>query len=336
MIAQQPDVTVRLDDRIRLMSAILAATDWPDKAQARQPHGTHAHARATRRYLKDHSGHDAVRSLQNLIDQGAPLEAVYTFALCLNWPDLELQLDALPGWIPPNWLAHLRDFLRVTDLTSWWADEARPWQKSVEEASKIITGQGVTLKPFLRPFLGEITEDLLFLPNISYPTDQEIGIRLGNDLICIAPPRLAWGDSPPWPFDEDPVHIYRAMLTQFGRQLLVSYLRVHADRIAAARSTALPVSDQFRAMHPSWEEQFTALFVAAAVAIYLEDYVSKAEADAYVLMARKTQGMTILPGTISVLRRYLTEQETGRYTSLIDFLHIFPKQLRVAKRIVML
>ena len=64
--------------------------------------------------------------------------------------------------------------------------------------------------------------------------------------------------------------------------------------------TELPVSDQFRALHPTWEEQFISLFVAAAVAMYLEDYVSESEAKAYVLLERKARGMQILPGTVSV------------------------------------
>jgi hypothetical protein len=39
---------------------------------------------------------------------------------------------------------------------------------------------------------------------------------------------------------------------------------------------------------------------------------------------------------MSVLRRYLSELDNGRYTDLIDFLPVFPKQLRVAKKIVTL
>jgi hypothetical protein len=46
--------------------------------------------------------------------------------------------------------------------------------------------------------------------------------------------------------------------------------------------------------------------------------------------------MHILPGMISVLRRYLSERENGRYNSLLDFMPIFPKQLRIANRIVTL
>lgn len=334
MMTQQTDVTVRLDDRIRFMSALLAATNWPEKSQAKQPHGTHLHARATRKYLNDHLEHPAVQYMQQLLDQGAPLEALFTFALCLSWPEMELQIDRLPGWVPPRWIPAMRDFNKKANLAQWWAREDTPWQKSQDEARRMF--DSVTFKPFLERFIGSVSEDLIFIPNISYPSDQEIGLRLGRELVCIAPPRLAWGDSPPWPFDEDPAHVYRAALSQYGRLLLLAYLRAHADKLAEAAKTPLPVGDQFSALYPSWEEQFALLFVSAAVAIYLEDHISPAEAKAYVLLARKAQGMTILPGTISVLRRYLNEREAGRYNSLLDFLPVFPKQLRVAKRIVTL
>ncbi|MCB9456189.1 MAG: hypothetical protein H6671_09395 [Anaerolineaceae bacterium] len=326
------DVTVKLFDPIRLMSAVLAATDWPLKSQERQPHGTHAHARATRKFLENFTGHPAVQGMQSLLDQGAPLEAVYTLILHLPWPELET--ESLPRWVPPKWNEHLHDFYQVTNLPKLWKDEGALWKSSLTESQKMFNGVG--FKKFLLPFLGEISEDLIFVPNISYPSDQEIGVRIGNQLLCIAPPRLAWGDSPPWPFDEDPTHIYRAALSQYGRMLLMAYLREHSDKITEVAEIPLPVSDQFRSRYPTWQEQFVALFVAAAVALYLEDAVSAAEANAYVLMERKAHGMVILPGMTSVLRRYLSELESGRYTNLLDFLPVFPKQLRVAKKIVSL
>ena len=333
-MSTQADVIVRLDDRLRLMSALLAATDWHEKTQKATPHGSHAHARATHKYLSEYQAHPATQTMQRLLDQGAPLEAMFTFVLCLSWPDLYLELDVLPGWVPPQWLSDLRHFYADTDLAGWWQQEDAVWQASQEESQRMF--KDIAFKPFLQSFLGEVDEDLVFVPNISYPTDHEIGVRMGHELLCIAAPRLAWGDSPPWPFDEDPAHIYRAALSQYGRLLLANYLRQHTDHVAEASKTPLPVSDQFNEMYPTWETQFTALFGAAAVAIFLEDYVSLAEAKAYVLMARKAQGMTILPGTVSVLRRYLSERDTGRYESLLDFLPIFPKQLRIAKRITTL
>ena len=123
-------------------------------------------------------------------------------------------------------------------------------------------------------FLGDIAEQFVFVPNISYPTDQEIGLRLGKEIVVITPPPLAWGDSPPWPYDEESqlVHSYRASLTQIGRLLLIAALRANPEKVAKASKSELPVGDQFKATHPTWEEQFTALFVAAAVALYFMYY----------------------------------------------------------------
>jgi len=328
------DVSVRIDDRIRLVSAVLAATDWPDKAHQRKPHGTHAHARATRKFLADHKNHEAVQAMQGLLNQGAPLEAMFTLVAHLSWPELEM--NPIPRWVPAGWNRQLRDFYTKSDLAKWWQDEQEAWDKAVKEAKHAF--EGIAFKPFLKPFLGGIEETFVFMPSISYPTDQEIGIRHEKEILVITPPPLAWGDSPPWPFDEDTqlVHSYRAALTQIGRILLITYLRAHADKVAEASKIEMPVGDQFQATHPTWEEQFTALFVAGAVALYLEDYVNQAEANAYVLMERKVRGMTILPGVISVMRRYLSELENGRYTGLVDFLPVFPRQLRVAKKIVTL
>lgn len=327
----QSDVHVRLDDRLRLMSAVLSATNWPDKSQERKPHGTHAHARATRKFLMAQKDHPAVAGMQMLIDQNAPLEAMFTLVLHFSWP--ELAAPVLPKWAPPRWNEQLRDFYEKSNLEQWWKNEDEAWKKSFTESEKMF--RTVQLKPFLEPFLGKINETFVFVPNISYPSDQEIGLRVGSELLVVTPPRLAWGDSPPWPFDEDPSHVYRAAMMQICKLLLIAYLRQNAEQVAEATKLELPVSEQFRAMNPTWEEQFIELFSAAAVAIYLEDYINAKEAKAYVLMEHKARGMTILPGTISVMRRYL--QERGhKYNSLVEFLPLFPKQLRVAKRIVSL
>lgn len=329
-MTDQPEVSVRLDDRIRLMSALLAATDFPEKAQARKRHGTHAHARATRKYLADFRQHEAVQQLQMLLDQNAPVEAMFTLITQMDWPDLHA--PKLPRWVPPSWLPAIQDFYQRAKLEAWWQKEDLAWQKSLDESRKMFGD--VAFKQFLHPFFGDIQEQFTFIPNICYPTDVEVGIRIGGELVCIAPPRLAWGDSPPWPFDEDPTHVYRAALAQYGRLLMVAYLRRNAERVAAATENPLPVGDQFQALYPAWAEQFTQLFTSGAVVMYIEDHVSKAEANAYVLMEKKTRGMDILPGVVSVLRRYQQELDAGRYTDLLDFLPVFPKQLRIAKRIV--
>ncbi len=326
------DIIVKIDDRVRLMSALLAATRYPELSQQKKPHGTHAHARATKKYLMPQSAHAAAATLQTLLDQNAPMEAIFALALVLRPP--QYTVDKPPRWMPPAWNDNLRDFESISQLAGWWQSESAVWQNALEQAQKMFAN--VTLKPFLKPFVGEIKERFIFMPNILYPTDQEIAFRLGSDLVAIVPPRLAWGDSPPWPFDEDPAHVYRAAIMAYGRLLMNSYLRANQVKVNEIAQTPLPISDALKAAHPQWADQFTALFVAGAVAIYLEDHVSHAEAKSYILMEKKVNGLDVLPGVVSVLRRYLTEREAGRYANLLEFLPVFPRQLRVARRIVTL
>ncbi len=330
MTQSSSDIGVKLDDRVRLLSAALAATRYPDEAQKRKPHGTHAHARMTRKLVAPHADHPAITALQTMLDQSAPLETLFTLALVMH----DGKIDKPPRWMPPHWDDQLNDFYEIGGLDQWWQHEAGAWEKALDDSQRMF--EHVQFKAFLQPYLGEIKERLIFIPNISYPTDYEMGLRIGSDLVCIIPPRLAWGESPPWPFDEDPAHIYRSSLAQYARILMTSYLKDHAEQIGDTAQMTLPVTDKYKALYPTWSEQFANLFVMGVVAIYLEDHVSPAEAKSYVLMARKVQGLEVLPGVINVFRHYLRELEAGRYQSMLDLLPNFSRRLKVANRIVTL
>jgi hypothetical protein len=325
-------IQVVIDDRARLMSAVLSATNWPDKEQERKRHRAHAHARNTTKRANERPTLSAVHALQTLLDQDTPLEAMYTYALNLSWPDLTLKTSV--PWAPLHWNEQLGEFYVKTGLAAWWAEQQDVWQLAHEQTQKAI---GLTdFYGFFKPFVGDVSEHLVMMPNVSYPSDCEIGVRLDNQLFCIVPPRIAWGDNEPWPFNEDPAHIYRGALTQYGRLVMVSYLRQKAAEIAPLANTPLPVGDNFRKTHPTWGDQFTELFVAGAVAIFLEQTMGPHEAKAYILMENKVHGVTILPGVVSVLRRYLSEQSDGRYTQISEYLPNFAKHLRVAKRVISL
>lgn len=328
----QSSVQVRIDDRIRLLSAVLAATRWPEAEQERKPHGTHAHARGTRKVVAEFTHHPAVHAMQVLLDKGAPLEALYTYVMRLSWPGLET--DETPRWVPPRWHEQLRHFYEVCGLAAWWAEEADAWSDAVVTAETVL--QRVNFHEFLQTFIGPVAETFVFFPHISYPTDAEIGLRVGAELCCIAPPRIAWGDNPPWPFNEDPAHVIRAALSQYGRLLVLAYLRQYPNVVARVAEQKLPVTEEFVARYPTFNEQFAALFVVGAVGLFLEEAVSKQEAKAYILMQTKAEGLDILPGMVSVLRRYQDGYAAGRWKDLAEYLPNFPKQLRVAKTITTL
>lgn len=320
---------VRIDDRARLMSAVLAATNLPEKAQEVIGHRPHVHARHTTQRVTEFASHPAVAGAKTLLNKNAPLEALYTYALKLSWPDLEDTLN--PPWVPNQWNVHLRDFYLKTKLEEWWQAENDSWQKARQDSEKLLSP--VDFYSFLEPFLGEIVETLVFMPNISYPSERSVGLRIGSELNCIVPPRIAWGDNPPWPFDEDAGHLYTEALGSYARLLMLSYLRQHASLVAPVAQKPLAVSQKFSELHRTWGDQFVELFSAGAVALFLEESVNIQEAKAYVLMQNKAQGLKILPGVVSVLRRYLTEHADGKYETFINYLPNFPGHLRVAKTI---
>ncbi|GAB4571590.1 MAG: hypothetical protein Kow0077_08670 [Anaerolineae bacterium] len=325
-------VQVHIDDRVRLLGALLAATSWPDDEQARKPHGTHAHARGTRRLVSAYDKHPAVLILQALLDRGLPLAAILGYMLGLRWPDLVA--ERTPSWVPPTWGRHLKDFLNRTHLEEWWAEEDDDWQRAATEVQSVIGD--TDLRSFLAQFVGDFSEQMVFTPNICYPTDTELGVFVDGTLHCVAPPRLAWGDNPPWPFDEDATHVYRSILGQFGHLLMARYLQAHRPALMEASSQKLPVSTEFAARYPSWEARFLALFELGLIVIFLEDAVSPDEARAFVLMEKKMHGLDELPGVVSVLRRYLTGREEGKYAEFADYLPYFARHLRVARTITSL
>lgn len=319
---------VRIDDRVRLMSAVLAATTWPSRETAHP----HQHAKNTVKRVSEHSHHPAVSSAQVLLDTGAPLEAFYTYALKLAWPDLED--SQTPRWVPPKWNEQLKSFYEMTHLEELWRESGTDWQKSRLEAEEVL-GK-IDFYGFLRPFVGQVVEQLVFLPNIGYPVGRSIGVRIGGELIAIVPPREAWGDSPPWPFNEDVAHVYASSLAEYARLLMLSYLRQHAAEVAPIAQKPLPVGDEFRENYPNWGDQFTELFALGAVALFLEQAVSQQEAKAYVLLQHKAKGVDVLPGVVHVLRRYLTDYNKDKYDDFIKYLPNFPGHLRVAKTITTL
>lgn len=330
-------VKIILDDRLRLISTALAATDFPIKAQERKRHHAHAHARATIKHMQERemSKHPAIMALQDMLNQGVPIEALFALGMYLKWPDLSA--PALPDWVPDGWNQQLRDFYEKSEAAELWLSADNAWKNAKSESERVFTDK-VHFKDLLEKFIGKIDEEFVFVPNLLWPADREIGIRVENQLISIVPPPLAWGESPPWPYDEETrlaEHTYPMALAQYARLLMLTYLRTNADKLGDATEKDLPISDELKVQYPTWEDQFLALFQSGIVAIYLEDYINPTEAKGFMMMEKRVRKMVELPGTVSVLRRFL-QQKGKKYETLADFLTIFPAQLRVAKKIVTL
>lgn len=329
-MSQDRSIVVQVDDRVRLLAAALAMTNWPEQEQERQPHGVHAHAKATRKHLADFANHQAVRTMQELLDAGQTPETLLGFAACLNWPGLRARGD-LPEWTPREWPAQLRDLYRAGRLTNFWEDEAVVWEQAISQAQKALAGADIL--DLQEQFFGPLNVKLVFHPNLCYPTDQEIGFRREDELYCVVPPRIAWGTNPPWPYDDDPAWAYAVTFSKYTELLLREYIQSHPTPFEFARSSQLPVPESFQQRHPDWFDQFAVIFVGGATAIFLERALGQSEAESFILMQHKAHGFTILPSAVSVLQRYLAEQQAGKFGEFADYVPAFRDSLRIAEKL---
>src|SRR5574341_1821956 len=91
-------ITVYVDGRLRLLAALLSLTTWPFQEQDERKHDVHPHAKATRQHLASFEEHAAVQSMQDLLESGRTLDEIFSYVVCLNWPNLRARAAAVPEW----------------------------------------------------------------------------------------------------------------------------------------------------------------------------------------------------------------------------------------------
>lgn len=331
MTLDDAQISIQVDNRIRLISYILALTDWPAKEQARYPHGVHQHIRSVHAHLAEATENDAVKTMQELMDSGHSLDMIFSYVACLNYPGLRAKGSLVPDWAPKEWSAQIRNFMHAFKVRNLWELDSAAWDSAIEEAERALAvGDPVG---FLTRFFGPLDVRLVFQPNLSYPTIDPVGFRWGKKLFCVCPPTIAWGNNPPWPYDNDPAITYRQAILTYSRVLLQEYLTAHPKEAEMAQRTPLPLPSEFRDRYPDWFEQFAVVVTAGLTAIFLEETFGRAEFDAYVMMTQKAHGFSVLPTVVDVLYHYLEEYEQGNYTEFADYMPSFCKTLRVAERI---
>jgi len=323
-------ITVEVDNRVRLMSALLALTTWPEQEQAFKPHGVHAHARRTREALAEFEYHPAVISMQEVLETDHPLSEIFSYSSYLSLPGLRLQGHA-PQWSPTDWHILIRDFAIRSHVNDVWERDHAAWDSAAEESRRAL--EPGDPREMLARFFGPLNVDLIFMPNISYPTADSLGFRDKRRLIAVVPPPIAWGTNPPWPYDDNPADTPRDAFSTYARTLLREMLDAHPEEAEAARKVKLPVPNIFMSRHPGWFDQFAVLFVSGLTAIYLREVFGEVESKAYIMMVHKAHGFEALPSVIDVLENYLQLQAEGKYSTFIEYLPIFTKSLRVAENL---
>jgi hypothetical protein len=279
-------ISIKIDDRARLVTAVLAASDWPDEEQKQLTHAVHPHAKQTRHFVQKYKYHQAVRGINEALLNGVTLEELFSTAVRCTWPTFE-PAEPLPHLLKiERWARSLADFEHDTEIAeTFWPAHDDVWQEAVTALTNIF--QDGRVAAFLeRLTKTPITPEIAIMPNLVYPALTPVLATAETTLYLLLPPPKAVGESPPWPYSEDPPHVVATVCQELA-------VRLMADQLALLE-------------RPQWE-----LFRHAATALCLEAAVDEFESQAYLLRIKKANDLPQLPAVTEQLRRYLAGELAG-------------------------
>ncbi|MFZ1398394.1 MAG: hypothetical protein WAS33_15930, partial [Candidatus Promineifilaceae bacterium] len=216
-------LSIAIDEKMRLVTAVLAASDWPLEEQKQLTHALHPHAKQVRQFVQPFGSHPAVNGTNEALLNGVELADLFSAALRCAWPELAPQ-EALPRVLKiKDWLQSLAGFATQTAVaTQFWPRHTAVWQEA-QAALEQIFGRGNLLAALGQ--LGEVADTAVSLmPNLVFPMLTPVVATQAGGLTLLLPPPKAVGESPPWPFDEDPGWVVATVVEQLLPHLLATDL----------------------------------------------------------------------------------------------------------------
>ena len=279
-------LTITIDERMWLVTAVLAASDWPDEEQKQLPHAVHSQAKLVRQFVQPFRTHPAVKGVNEALLNGVELEELFSAALRSTWPGFE-PISELPHLLKINeWVHSLADFASATSImTLFWAKHTAVWEQALAALQKIFANDRL-LTGLAQLHEGEIETTVTLMPNLVYPALTPIVATTEDARTLLLPPPKAVGESPPWPYDEGSGWVVATVCRQLIPYLLTTEL-AQLDR-----------RQQHLALH-------------AAAAYCLTQMLDEAEAQAYLLRTKKAHDMPELPALFAQVQAEI-ESGNGR------------------------
>lgn len=252
---------VAIDENVRTVAALLAASDWPSMEQAITPHAVHPHSKQTMHYMQPYKSHAAVTGLNAALGAGGTLEDLFETAVCHS----KLHEEST-----------VVDFVAHTNLADFWAKHAAAWDAAIADLKQIFDG-----KPILETITAltgvAINKPVRLVPTIVYPMLTPVVVENRDRIFIILPPAKAWGESPPWPFGDDPGWAMAQVTFYLSQHLLRDNLADDDETEALVRLHAI-------------------------VVLCLEKELSDAEAMAYLVRTKKEQKLPQLMAAVEEAR----------------------------------
>ncbi len=275
-------IEVRLDDRLRVAGALLAASEWPEREQSAKAYKAHRVADSAHKYFSPHQAHPAVWGALALAGAGEGLSQLYGHALNVTWP------VAIPA----------EDFVAAAHPENFWAETEADWQEAEGDAREVMAR--ADLGKFLDDVFGSSlgTRKLVFVPNLLFPGQRSVAASSASEAVVCLPPPLAWGTSPPWRYKERPDEVLAKLSEAFARFLF-------EDGLPAAHAALQPRAE---------------VFALASAVLFLRQAEGDAAGDQFMVMEKKTRGLKNLPAVVAALETVLGGRRAGKYGGFADYL----------------
>jgi hypothetical protein len=277
------DITILIDDRARLVTAVLAAGRWPQIEQARLTHAVHPHAKQTQQFVQRLAEHRAVTAINDALAANTPLASFFSTALRASWGSF-IAREPLPEsdtFDTAAWLKMLPDFGEKSGLSVFWAAHQPAWEEAMSDLKAIFFD--TPLARFLAQLRHQaLDQQIAIMPNIVYPALQPVLAETAETVYLLLPPPKAVGESPPWPYDEDPGWV----LERACHTLMDHFM---ADILSQFNS------NQQR------------LLKYAAATLFLEEAIDETEANGYLIRTKKQHDLPRLPAAVTELRQWLEQ-----------------------------
>ena len=316
-------INVKIDDRIRLVSAVLLLTKFANE----NARGWKAHTirTLTLKHLEGHRNHPCVH-VSSKLAESEWMSTFYSFAVCLREAEDHLKLpeddtSILPASVDDGeYLNLLNDFSEEARLRDLWDRTADLWETVREECEAVL--RDWELWDFLHLLFGHNSWKLAFIPNPADPPSFGFGPSAeGISYAIVGPPcirkwcgRVSYG--------KRPGYVAHMAFHEFSHAIWGGIRKKEAWIVETLRplSERMDLKDWFSEMYSDWGLQLDELFIRAATTLYVGQQGSKGREIRLLKKDAKRFGIDPVLSIHNALEVFIEQKNQEPTTTLEDYL----------------
>ena len=360
-------ITVDVDDRIRLVSSILALTvgnteiqDWA------HPHPLRI---AAQKFLKPFKSHTCTLMFDEIcrrIPHGMPPgDIFYKVAILLSQPPriewnidmypskgIRQELEELYGTLIQEepYRTHifsilepilkvleklpfqLSDFFETSKISEFWLEHHIWWKEAVQQCSEIVSSWRIY--QWLSDFYREAGGDLLLVPNLTDPPSDCFGpTRRSCKYAIIGPPSVpidVEASDSDHEYGRKAQYLVNVTFHEFSHGFVKKYLDGKPEVIERTEHLTKrnKLKGWFHSAYPVWRVQFEEIFIRASTALFLAQRRGESEAEKFLEKQKEQHGIYVIDEFYDRLWDYVEGKRDGKYTDLAEYLNFWSCSLR--------